>query len=1024
MIDNVLKWLLCAQRTLRATEFLWAATVNVDIALEDVTKDHVLDLCRNLVLYDEGLDVFRFAHLSVREFLEKRPEFYEMPCNLLAGEICLLQMFASSNYAGPSPAQSDERIARIRRRLASSKESVPNHFLLYARSQWMEHCKSGPRNARFDGTGFGHRLRQFLSEANGPGSAFAAWVHWYCSRFLHDDATAAARRLQDLLISYSDSSSRSFFVAIVCGLREIVVARVRDQLFGSEQIDKGIVLAAMASQHDTLDLLMGDDETRGLTELALSYAIQHVDDQRFTWLLDKGRDVGFTTRILAAVGETQSAERMAVLLEKYPDSIITSEMLEHAVRNAGEEIFRLLVARATVDNITERVLSRAIASERLDHLELLLDKLGGIHITPNVLERAVSKFAGPNLYAIELLLERAVENPITEDVMVAVVKFASTQTLRLMLKHGGKVTQELLIGCRDPDKLEILLEYGCKINGKALRLAARDSTGDMLANVLDRANGMVLAEEMTDVLFEAAGSDEDASEKVMHLLGRVQDVKISEETLLAAACSWRSGNEVMRIFLDMERPPEITTEVLICATRDLDLNTVVQLLERVAIEGIMLELLEAAAANWISGGKLIRLLLRQTDIQKLPEAALERAIRNQYGGHEVIWALEETFGKINVTEDIMLKITQAARGSHILPPGGWDLFESGPITEQVLISAIGMSSEAYEREGRPVHTLRGIITEKALHLPVTIDILKAAARHADLNFFRFLWNRGSMAKAPEELVKEVASNERCPAQILEYLLDEAAIDEIGEEVTLAVVSNKRQRSSIFNLLPVRGLQPPVTYDVLKRAIAYTPFPGTDLWVVQWLLQRFAKTEITEELFHVAATAASESLIYLLSEHCDMESPPGKWLDLARLHRALAVEDLDTSRDLLTREATLAVARLDDSALLKSAFRRETILGFEMLLAAGVAPDGLIKEWSWINCSVEQVTPLWKAAEQGNLELVKLLVTAGASLDFKDSSGHTPYTIAKEERRVKVFKFLEQARKDREREAQSSGDVLT
>ena len=161
--------------------------------------------------------------------------------------------------------------------------------------------------------------------------------------------------------------------------------------------------------------------------------------------------------------------------------------------------------------------------------------------------------------------------------------------------------------------------------------------------------------EMKDMLFEAAGSEKHASEKVTQLLGLVHDVKISAEMLLAAACNKRGGNGVMQIFLDMERPPEITPGVLICVTNNRDLYTMVQLLERVETEGIMLELLEAAAANEWDCGEVTRLLLSRINIKELPEAVLERAIENEGRGDEVIWALEETFCKINVTEDMMLR---------------------------------------------------------------------------------------------------------------------------------------------------------------------------------------------------------------------------------------------------------------------------------------------------------------------------------------------------------------------------------
>ena len=71
---NVLSWLLCAQRTLKTIEFLAAVSKmpqSSDHAVS-VPKELVLKLCNNLVVFDAQLDTFRFAHLSVREFLDRK----------------------------------------------------------------------------------------------------------------------------------------------------------------------------------------------------------------------------------------------------------------------------------------------------------------------------------------------------------------------------------------------------------------------------------------------------------------------------------------------------------------------------------------------------------------------------------------------------------------------------------------------------------------------------------------------------------------------------------------------------------------------------------------------------------------------------------------------------------------------------------------------------------------------------------------------------------------------------------------
>ena len=52
--------------------------------------------CSNLVVYDLALDTFQFAHLSVRECLEKQPEYAPAATNALAAEACLLNVLSAA----------------------------------------------------------------------------------------------------------------------------------------------------------------------------------------------------------------------------------------------------------------------------------------------------------------------------------------------------------------------------------------------------------------------------------------------------------------------------------------------------------------------------------------------------------------------------------------------------------------------------------------------------------------------------------------------------------------------------------------------------------------------------------------------------------------------------------------------------------------------------------------------------------------------------------------------------------------
>jgi hypothetical protein len=63
-----------------------------------VSLEQVVAACRNLILHDKKLDTLRFAHLSVRDYLEKQPEFAASENEAVAAERCL--DVVSATYSG------------------------------------------------------------------------------------------------------------------------------------------------------------------------------------------------------------------------------------------------------------------------------------------------------------------------------------------------------------------------------------------------------------------------------------------------------------------------------------------------------------------------------------------------------------------------------------------------------------------------------------------------------------------------------------------------------------------------------------------------------------------------------------------------------------------------------------------------------------------------------------------------------------------------------------------------------------
>lgn len=86
--SRVFKWLLAARQQLTSQTFILAVCAGMD-NMGLISPFDILSVCSNLVLYDEDTDSFRFAHLSVVEYLEKLEEYSPTASNAFCAEQCL-----------------------------------------------------------------------------------------------------------------------------------------------------------------------------------------------------------------------------------------------------------------------------------------------------------------------------------------------------------------------------------------------------------------------------------------------------------------------------------------------------------------------------------------------------------------------------------------------------------------------------------------------------------------------------------------------------------------------------------------------------------------------------------------------------------------------------------------------------------------------------------------------------------------------------------------------------------------------
>jgi len=161
VIQHVFKWLLYARHQLNTADMISFVRQKSSCQFQDLTEDHILEFCRNFVTRDVGQDTFRFAHLSVREYLEKQPEYASSLCHALIAECCLISTISSYEAQKRELAEDIPRTAHLAagRKFNSLKMGGPffrkwafSRFLdrndinlipaqTYACTYWPYHCE-------------------------------------------------------------------------------------------------------------------------------------------------------------------------------------------------------------------------------------------------------------------------------------------------------------------------------------------------------------------------------------------------------------------------------------------------------------------------------------------------------------------------------------------------------------------------------------------------------------------------------------------------------------------------------------------------------------------------------------------------------------------------------------------------------------------------------------------------------------------------------------------------------------------
>jgi ankyrin repeat protein len=199
LAEKVMKWLICAQRSLYSHELIAAISVDSEGRRLSLSNDVLLDICCNMVVLDSEQNVFRFAHLSVREYLEGRRDYTLFATHSLAFERCL-------------------DVLTFELILTPTESTVKQNsiFQEYANLYWPVHCQTVESNHLVEG--LRQKLRQFLFQGCNAGHLFTKWV----SAASELSKSLWNNPLKHMLTAASSSPPTPIFLACSFGLVSIM----------------------------------------------------------------------------------------------------------------------------------------------------------------------------------------------------------------------------------------------------------------------------------------------------------------------------------------------------------------------------------------------------------------------------------------------------------------------------------------------------------------------------------------------------------------------------------------------------------------------------------------------------------------------------------------------------------------------------------------------------------------------------------------------------------------------------------
>ena len=884
-MKDVLRLLLCAERPLNSDEVLAAVAPNQQGHKIFSNPMDVVRMSRSLVVLDQSSEEFRFAHLSVREFLEQHPDFSIEKSQYGAAQMCLDYVVRASKLQKRSGSGIYGRF------LVVGQIAAVDSFLRYATLYWPRHCKKAS-SLRKSG-GLEALMTALLLEADDDKTVFSSWNHDIRSelQFYY--------RSRELLKEHRQSASYPacpLFLVCTYGFEEFIepmMMSIDSNDFLSRKNVDGLTILETCAYNGHLDLTKQllkwatkncDVDSLWVTSLLARAARGCPDPEVIKYLLSElqGYKINLNTLIASAKNDKCGADILGLLFDQ--STVLTHEftgVMEVVLENCrSADAFHFLHSRFNSAFPPKAMLRKMLTNPYANHK--MVD-LAVAYVVPSDIteDLVVALLANSNSKEkFNVLFSRNPECPTTLRTLRAATA-CDTEVFQYFCSRscGLRPNEQVLVeAMREQDYGKdialMLIQDDVEFSDWSLEMACMsfDSGLDCLKMLLQKPEALAFGPELLETVCSKCSRG-----IVQLLLHQYPETEITRSLVNDAFRS--EGKETIEIILAQPRAFSID-ETIFCNTvlHESDpaklTSTIMQGLDQFEPSE---ELMISIARNPCCGSKHLQLLSSKFETLPVTHEVLMSALkRRSVGADPVIEQLFEHCPQEEVTEEQIcaVAIRDVEMLNSLLHRKGY--LDNHAISEAIVRAAIPKWGECTSAEVlRMVLSLRPSEDKESSAVGVTKSLLTYAASVSNEEAVRLLWDTfdGTVpVPTMDEMIIHCASNPSFPQAlaILRYTvreIDDIKVSELPNEAYLAAAKNPFGKEAYFFLDMMFSLSRPdiIREDLMEAAAGNNRCAPA---LMELLISYEPKLLITENVLIAAArnNIEGESTLRLLIDH--------------------------------------------------------------------------------------------------------------------------------------------------------------